>query len=402
MNPSAIRILLIEDNPTDARLLAEMLRETAPFAFELVWMDRLAKALDYLAHNNVDVTLADLSLPDATGLDTVIRTRQQNSDLPIIVLTGSSSDEKAIAALRAGAQDYLIKGWADSELIIRTVRYAIERKRTEAELARYARELQARNEQIQSDLLLAREIQLALLPHSYPIYPPNVAPEQSIIQFHHHYQPAAYLAGDFFDVFSITDTRVGVFICDVMGHGIRAALITAMIRPLVDELTSKASDPDVLLGEINQELVAILRQANSTVFATAFYMVMDLQQRRLCYANAGHPSPLILQPHRNRVIPIPSHQASGPALGLFPNSVYSTIQSPIESGDTLFLYTDGLFEATNANEEEYGLQRLQEAIQQRLHQPPRTLFTELLADVQQFTGTKEFPDDVCLLGIEMR
>lgn len=402
MNGQHIRLLLIEDNPADARLLSEMLRDPHTVNFELVWTDRLAKALACLAGGGIDVALVDLSLPDASGLDTVTRTRQQAPDLPIIVLTGSSSDEKAIAALRAGAQDYLIKGWADSELIIRTIRYAIERKRTEAELARYARELQARNEQIQADLLLAREIQLALLPQLYPTFPPGASPDQSTIHFHHHYQPAAFLAGDFFDVFPITDSVVGVFICDVMGHGVRAALITAMIRPLVDELTAKAADPDILLSEINRELVNILKQANSTVFATAFYMVVDLARREYRYANAGHPAPFLLQRHRNTVTPLSSNHHPGAALGLFADSVYSIVQRPIESGDSVLLYTDGIFEATDPNGEEYGQQRLQDAIRARLDKPTAALFAEMLADVQQFTGIQEFPDDICLLNVEIR
>ena len=156
MNDAPIRLLLIEDNPGDARLISEMIRDARSATFELNWSDRLAKGLDHLREGQFDVALVDLSLPDATGLDTVIRTRQVAPDLPIVVLTGSASDEKAIAALRAGAEDYLVKGWADAELLVRTLRYAIERKRTEAELARYARELRARNEQIHADLLLAR------------------------------------------------------------------------------------------------------------------------------------------------------------------------------------------------------------------------------------------------------
>ncbi|MBM3858186.1 MAG: response regulator, partial [Verrucomicrobia bacterium] len=179
MNGQPIRLLLIEDNPSDARLLSEMLSDVHTAPFELIWCDRLAKGLERLGAGGVDVALVDLALPDATGLDTVVQTRRQAPDIPIIVLTASSSDEKAIAALRAGAQDYLIKGWADSELIIRTVRYAIERKRTEAELARYARELRAHNEQIQADLLLAREVQMALLPQQYPTFPPGTKPEHS-------------------------------------------------------------------------------------------------------------------------------------------------------------------------------------------------------------------------------
>ena len=162
---------------------------------------------------------------------------------------------------------------------------------------------------------------MALLPQHYPTFPPGTKPEQSLFQFYHHYQPAALLAGDFFDVFPINDTSAGIFICDVMGHGIRAALITAMIRPLVDELIAKAADPGSLLNEINRELVSILRQTDATIFATVFYMVIDAASHEIRYANAGHPAPLHLQRSRNTIIPITNNNRPGPALGLFPDTI---------------------------------------------------------------------------------
>ncbi|MCX7887964.1 MAG: SpoIIE family protein phosphatase [Verrucomicrobiae bacterium] len=401
MTPRTIRLLLIEDNARDARLLSEMLRDVHGMArFELVWVDRLAKGLERIRAGEADVVLVDLSLPDATGLDTVVQTRQQAPDLPIIVLTASAGDDKALAALRAGAQDYLIKGWVDSELIVRTIRYAIERKRTEAALAHYARELQARNEQIQADLLLAREIQMALLPQRYPTFPPGSPPEQSRLRFHHHYQPATLLAGDFFDVFPVSETSAGVLICDVMGHGVRASLVTAMLRPLVDEFAPKTNDPAAMLAEINRELISILQQARTTIFATVFYMIADAAGHQLRCASAGHPAPFHLQRARGTVAEVAGGSRSGPAVGLFRDASYQTFQHDVEPGDAVLLYTDGLFELTNQNGEEYGRQRLEEFVRKNLHDCTPGLFEKLLGNLRQFAGSTEFPDDICLLSVE--
>jgi sigma-B regulation protein RsbU (phosphoserine phosphatase) len=400
MNGKPIHILLIEDNPGDARIFSEMLADIPAGTFRLTWADRLATGLEHLRAGGVDVALVDLSLPDASDLDTIVQTRRQSPDLPIIVLTGSASDDNAITALRAGAQDYLLKGWANSELITRTIRYAIERKRTQAELDRYAHELQTHNEQIQSDMLLAKEIQMALLPQKYPTFPPGTKPEHSPLRFHHHYQPATFLAGDFFDVFALNDHTAGLFVCDVMGHGIRASLITAMIRPLVDELTAKAAHPGALLTEINRELASILQQANSTIFATAFYLVADIAQHELRYANAGHPTPLHLQRQRDTITPLVTDGQHGPALGLFADSTYDTFQRPIEPHDMVFLFTDGLFEIPNATGDEYGMERLTQNLRAHLHQPPAELFQTLLRDCRNFSGTQDFPDDICLLSVE--
>jgi len=403
MNEShPIRLLLIEDNPGDARLLREMLREAPTVKFELVWAERLAKGLEQLQDGAIDAVLADLSLPDASGLDSVIRTRQVAPDMPIIVLTGSADSERGLLAVREGAQDYLIKGFVDPELVVRTIRYAIERKRTEAKLARYTRELRARNEQMRADLVLAREIQLALLPQHYPTFPPGAAAEQSAFTFHHYYQSATYLAGDFFEIFPVTETAAGLFICDVMGHGVRASLVTAMVRPLVDELGTRSVAPGELLTQINQELVSIFQQAGATIFATAFYAIADAATGKLAYANAGHPPPFQICRQTQQVRPLHVGQADGPALGLFEQQQYETAEVALDAGDSVLLYTDGLFEVTGPDDEDYGAGRLLATVQKHSGLQAAELIPVLLADVQQFSVAKQFADDVCLVGLQVR
>ena len=125
------RILLVEDNPGDARLIRETLREAESFPFELVHADRLGAAEERLAGEAWDVVLLDLSLPDAHGLETVRRTLQAGPEVPIIVLTGLDDETLAVAAVQAGAQDYLVKGRIDGTLLARAIRYAMERKRVE-------------------------------------------------------------------------------------------------------------------------------------------------------------------------------------------------------------------------------------------------------------------------------
>lgn len=133
------RILLVEDNPGDARLIRETLREAESFPFQLTHADRLAAAEERLAGEAFDVVLLDLSLPDAHGLETVRRTLQAGPEVPIIVLTGLDDETLAVAAVQAGAQDYLVKGRLDGTLVARAIRYAMERKRLERERAHLLR-----------------------------------------------------------------------------------------------------------------------------------------------------------------------------------------------------------------------------------------------------------------------
>ena len=129
MNLDGIRVLLVEDNPGDARLFTELLRGAGASDLKMVQVDRLSAALDRLNREPFDVVLLDLSLPDASGLDTLVRAHAQAPKIPIVVLTGHDDEALAVRAVRAGAQDYLVKGHVDGELLVRSIRYASERGR---------------------------------------------------------------------------------------------------------------------------------------------------------------------------------------------------------------------------------------------------------------------------------
>jgi phosphoserine phosphatase RsbU/P len=133
MEGKPIRILLVEDNPGDARLLLETLREAASLRFDLDHVERLSAARQRSVEGGIDVVLLDLSLPDAQGLDTVRECLTFAAEAPIIVLTGLNDESVAVQAVQAGAQDYLVKGQVDSVLLVRSIRYAMERKRLELE-----------------------------------------------------------------------------------------------------------------------------------------------------------------------------------------------------------------------------------------------------------------------------
>src|SRR5271170_1966721 len=130
MNLDGIRVLLVEDNPGDARLFTELLRNAGASHLKMVQVDRLAAALDRLNRDSFDVMLLDLSLPDANGLDTLVRAHTHSPKTPIVVLTGHDDEALAVRAVRAGAQDYLVKGRVDGDLLVRSIRYASERGRS--------------------------------------------------------------------------------------------------------------------------------------------------------------------------------------------------------------------------------------------------------------------------------
>jgi len=285
--------------------------------------------------------------------------------------------------------------------ITEKIRIEEEIRRTTAELARSREELRAKNSVMEENLRTAREIQLATLPQQYPVFPPGVSPDASALQFVHRYEPAQSVSGDFFSVTQLSATEAAVFICDVTGHGVRAALVTAMIRAITEELRPIARDPAEFLRKLNGDLCAILKNTGSPMLTTAFYAVADCRSGALRFANAGHPKPLLVRRAGGSIKPLVNASGkSQPALGLFEEPPYATSEVRLEPGDLLMLFTDGIYEVQGHDEELYSQERLVLDMKNLLHHPTGPLFDELLAVVRRFAVNGEFDDDVCLVGMD--
>lgn len=260
-------------------------------------------------------------------------------------------------------------------------------------------ELQRRTTEMETDLAMARQIQEAFFPKVYPTFPSGVPAEASELHFAHCYVPAATLGGDFFDIITISDTQCGVLICDVMGHGVRAGLLTALIRGAVEELAPRTTNPAHVLAEINHCLMPIVHQTGQPVFATAFFALIDTATGTLSYANAGHPPPLILRSMTKNIISL-SIANPEPAAGLLEDFPYSSHTVAFSPGDTLLGYTDGLFEASNTDGLQFGEKRLRALITENIGLPGKQLIERLIQEVVAFTGRKDFDDDICAIAVE--
>jgi sigma-B regulation protein RsbU (phosphoserine phosphatase) len=268
-------------------------------------------------------------------------------------------------------------------------------------LAQNRKELRARNHQMQEDLKMARDVQLTMLPQQYPVFPCASGDGTSALQFTHRYLPTGTVGGDFFSVSALSETEAGVFICDVAGHGVRSALITGMIRALVEELKSVALDPGEFLTRLNRDLFAILQHTGSPLLTTAFYLVADSKTGAVRYANAGHPKPLHVRRNLQRATPLANASHKGqPALGLFRDFSYETSATTLSSGDLVMLFTDGLYEVQNQAGELYTQALLVSGVERLASLPAAGLFDALLREIRKFSGESGFSDDVCLVSLE--
>ena len=333
------------------------------------------------------------------------------------MVSGAVGEETAVELLKNGATDFVLKDRLGRlapavKRALREVETKIARLKAEADLrvlneqlenrvAERTRELWEKNTLMEEDLQMARELQMAFLPSCFPTLPEGASEAASAVRFCSFFHPTSSVSGDYYNIVRVSDTAVGVFICDVMGHGVRAALVTAMMRTLEEQLSESAHDPGELLTRINRSLRIILQQLGTTLFTTACYIIVDISTKRLTFANAGHPSPLIVRDATGEVEAINATIRPGPALGLFDNIPYVTHELSVAERDIVLAFTDGLFEAENEKSQCYSELRLRNAIRERVGLPLGKIVQDVSSEIAEFTDGRAFSDDVCLVGMEI-
>jgi phosphoserine phosphatase RsbU/P len=405
MDSSPIPVLIVDDDPTTTAVLRGLVRNLGGgLTCEATCVATGAAARVEFKRGGHALVLLDYLLPDEDGLTLLAAVHALPEDRRpvVIMLTGAGSEQVAVEAMKLGAKDYLVKTALNLPTLRRAILGALERRRLEEQLAESTALLRRQHAQLEADLTMAREVQQALLPQGYPVFPPDAAPADSRLRFCHHWIPSHQVAGDFFTVFPVSATAAGVFQCDVMGHGVRAALITALLRGLIREQQALAADPGAFLGALNAQLHALLARVGDLVFVTAVYLVADAAAGEVRLANAGHPTPLHLERGAGRVTPCTLPDGPGPALGLMPEFVYATARRPLAPGDAVLLFTDGIYEVEGSDGEQLGQDRLREAVAGRLAQPSGDVLDGLLAEVQAWRppGIGGLPDDVCLVAVD--
>ncbi len=414
--PQKIRILSLEDSALDTELIQSEL--------QLGGVDYLWKTVqtrpDYtraIQEFHPEIIFADYKLPAFDGAQALAMAKEYCPDVPVIMISGAVGEETAVELLKNGATDFVLKDRLGRLVpavnrALREVESQRARRKAEADLralnaqlehrvAERTRELWEKNTVMEEDLEMARELQMAFLPSRFPTIPSGVSESASAVRFCSVFHPTSSVSGDFYNIVRISDTSVGIFICDVMGHGVRAALVTAIMRALEEQVGEAVNNPGVLLTQMNHSLRAILRQLTTTLFATACYIIVDIATGRLTYANAGHPKPLLVHRDTKAVETIGADRKNGPALGLVDDISYHTHELKVTEGDLVLAFTDGLFEVEDSQSQAFSETRLREAIQRRVGQPLTKLVQDVSREIEDFAQGRAFIDDVCLVGIEI-
>ena len=380
--PSAQKlILIVDDTPLNIGVISGALKDS--YKTKVATNGEKALALAS-AEEKPDLILLDIMMPGMDGYEVCSRLKSDPAtrEIPVIFLTGQTAAEDETRGFEVGAVDYVHKPFSPAVVKAR-VRSHIFLREARAQLAS---QLLALN----NELEMARQIQLSILPHSIPKLPG--------LEIAARFLPMTSVAGDFYDFIEIDEKHIGILIADVSGHGLPSALIASMLQVALTAQTGHASEPAKVLLGLNHALCGKFTDN----FVTAAYVYVDLEKSLMRYAGAGHPP--VLQ-WRNSTGKTAKLLENGLVLGMVQEATYDALEFPLALGDRYVLYTDGVLEATNSAQEQFGADRFMRFIENHKHlaadQFSETFLTELSRWSNQ-TAEQGQQDDITLLVIDFK
>jgi serine phosphatase RsbU (regulator of sigma subunit) len=374
-------LLLVEDDDGDA-LLVEDLLLMAGSGFEIVRSRTLGEARALLRSTGFGCVLLDLGLPDGQGLDVVRELLTEAADVAVICFTGLNDERSGAAAVAAGAQDYLVKGQVDGDLLNRSIRYAMERRRAEEQ----SRQLYASQLRAQEYARLER----GLLPLTQTRDP--------ALGVTTRYRPSNgdLLGGDFYDVIEVPDGRIFVLLGDVAGHGPDEAALGVSLRIAWRALVIAGVDPGRLLPVL--EDVLIRERRSEEIFVQATLCVIEPDRLTATLWLAAHLPPMLLDPFPAQLPGDPSSSA----LGLLPPGAWRGRRITLPPRWRLLFYTDGLVEGSRGPGLPHllGVPGLLEFAQTSRDLPTGAEVVDDLLDRVQRAHGGAMPDDVAMIAVQ--
>lgn len=369
-----IRVLLVEDDPDDVWVMRNLLGDRWEGPFALSQVELLSAAIERCDEDNFDAILLDLSLPDSQGLETFFAMHAHAGDVPIIVLSGHNDEQSAVKAVQAGAQDYLVKGQVSDHLLVRSIRYAIERNRRH-----HAEEVMRDTSE---EFRAAQEIQQRLYPAHAPVLPGfDIAGAL---------YPAKATAGDYFDYIPMLNDCLGLVVGDVSSHGMGPALLMSETRACLRTLTQIHSDVGEILTRANRLLAA---DTSDFHFVTLAMARLDPQDRSMVYASAGQRG-YLLHPG----IDVTILDSTSLPLGVRPETIVPTAPPIVlQPGDLVTFFTDGVAEAESPGRVRFGVARALQVIRSERDKSAKEIIDILHEQVLGFCRSQPPSDDITIV-----
>jgi phosphoserine phosphatase RsbU/P len=393
-----MKILLVDDEPAILSIQSEILSQ---WGYEVEVAQDGHAAWEKMANPDINFVISDWIMPGISGVDLCRKIREAKLDRYVYLLLCTAKDrqEDIVEGLNAGADDFLVKPIDLNELRVR-IRSGERVLNLERKLENHNLQLQQAYDQIRRDLKAAAAMQMSLLP--------SPSPKANGIQGEWFFYPSHYVAGDIFNLCAIDESHVGFYILDVSGHGVPAAMLSVTLSMLLrpdagsesllkrwnpKSLKREATSPELVLADLNRRF-----QNKEDRYFTMVYGIYDHESSRVQLSLAGQPRPLLLRASGK----IECLGEGGYPIGIWPESEYECFEVPVEPGDRLIFYSDGISECRNSEGQQFGETRIFEHFQMKagMHSL-KALLTEFEQEIQAWNkeGTN-FEDDITMLALE--
>lgn len=380
------KILVVDDEPDLELLIRQRFRKQIRenlFSFEFAGNG--IQALQVLEKNpGISVVLSDINMPEMDGLTLLQKLQElENPALKSVIISAYGDMENIRTAMNRGAFDFLTKPINFEDLDL-----TVSKTLDQIEVIRAA--LQSRDQliSVQRDLSIATRIQLSLLPRKFPPFP-----DRKEVELFAEMVTAKEVGGDFYDFYFLDQDRLGFVIGDVSGKGIPAAIYMAVSRTLLKAIAHQIVHPGEVLRRLNDLLIP---ESEATTFVTIFYGVLNTRTGDVQYANAGHNPPYLMR-KGGTVEQLPL--TDGMLVGKIENLDYDAKKIQLMPGDALFLYTDGVTEAMNAESDLYDDTRLLAYLKNTNGASLEEIAKGNIEDIHTFVGTTPQSDDITVLAL---
>lgn len=376
-------ILVVDDAPVNIDLLSNIL---SPY-YKVKGATNGEKALK-IAHkeSQPDLILLDIVMPGMNGYEVCEQLKQDpvTALIPVIFITAKTTTEDEQHGLELGAVDYITKPISPA-IVKARVNTQLTLKKNMEDLRKAYTVIETQKDRMQQELNVGRNIQLAMVPKKFPVS--------------HHYslfaalEPSREVGGDFYDAFVVDEEHICFCVGDVSGKGVPAALFMAMAKTLIKARASSDPSTASIVTHVNDELS---KDNEGCLFVTLFVCIFNIRTGELLTTNAGHNPPLLK--HVDGSITALSHR-DGLVVAAMKGIAYSEQCIQLQKGDTLLLYTDGVTEAENINEEFFGDDRLTRLLADWQDGPVENLVDHIIATTHAFEGINRQADDITVLAL---
>ena len=393
------QILIADDDNIDRKLLETYLQSSS---FEIISKADGEEAWNHISSsdNPPQIVIIDWLMPGMDGITLCKKIREMQSPhyVYIILITGKAMTADMVEGLEAGADDYLTKPY-DKAVLLARINVGARIVRLEREKNAQLKKIQSTNRKLQQNMESAANIQLSLLP----------AKKCSIhgFQFDWIFQPSDTLGGDMLHIYKLSETKVACYVLDVSGHGTDAALLSVTIRNQLTTNTetpgheknqgsfivakSEHHAPTDIIGQLSNHYGDLLERTGH--YFTIVYGVLDTETGVFEYISAGHYNPILIKGQKFEL----SEESSGTPIGMFGDQTYVLQKVKLSKGDRLYLFSDGIIEETNNNDEQFGTDQFVEELKSKPGSPD--YLERLLKKSGEWAKTGSFKDDVAIVEI---